>query len=426
MIREAVASGHGVGKSALAGFVINWALSTMPDTRIIITANTEPQLKTKTWPEVIKWQQISHTHYWFKSEATSIFSMIEGKKHSWRCDRITWNENNPQAFAGLHNKGKRIVLIFDEASEIHEKIWEVSEGALTDEDTEIIWLAFGNPTENAGGFYDCFHTRRHRWGNLHLDAREIEGTNKEFLQSIVDDYGEDSDRSRVRVRGLFPHGSSLQYIPHNLVYEAQTREARCNIDDPLIASLDIARGGEDNCVLRYRRGLDARSIPPVVVAGSEVHDSMKLVSIVSESLKEHKPDAFFFDGVGVGGPVGDRMKQLGFNVIEVKGGAKSPDDRYFDMNAFMWYKVKQWFLAGGAIDQSPVWDCDFKREYGHNSKDQLVMESKKDMKKRGLPSCDHADALAMTFAYPVALLGEYAEGVHKVKSNYDPYAEERL
>jgi len=145
-LRVARASGHGIGKSALIGMLVKWALDTCPDTRVIVTANTEAQLRTKTAPELAKWAGLALTSAWFRHSATAITSTMAGREKSWRCDLVTWSESNTEAFAGLHNQGKRIVLVFDEASGIADKVWEVALGALTDADTEIIWLAFGNPT----------------------------------------------------------------------------------------------------------------------------------------------------------------------------------------------------------------------------------------------------------------------------------------
>ena len=427
-IQEAIASGHGIGKSALVSWVILWAMSTMEDTRGVVTANTESQLKTKTWAELSKWHRLSINKHWFHFTATALYSVDKEHERSWRIDMVPWSERNTEAFAGLHNEGKRVLLIFDEASAIPDKIWEVSEGALTDENTEIIWFVFGNPTRNTGRFRQCFGKLKHRWGHSQIDSREVEGTNKAQLQKWVDDYGEDSDFVRVRVRGRFPRASNMQFISNDLVFEAQKREERWNITDPLLMMLDIARGGDDNCVIRFRRGLDAKSIKPIKIPGSEVRDSMKLVSLVVETINEKKPDYFFYDGTGVGGPVGDRIKQLGYTVFEVQFGSASPDPKYANLRAYMWGKAKDWLQSGGAIDQDEVLETDLTSvEYFHNKKDQLCLESKEDMKARGLASPDDGDALAMSFAFPVAPLPMPGEGGgSNFKSEYDPFDENRI
>jgi hypothetical protein len=181
VIREAVASGHGIGKGALIAWIADWAVSTLEDTKVVITANTERQLFTKTSPELAKWHRLSINRHWFRFTTTALYSTDPQHEKTWRVDLIAWSEHNTEAFAGLHNEGKRIVLLFDEASAIADQVWEVAEGALTDANTEIIWAAFGNPTRNTGRFRECFRKFRHRWNTRHVDSRTVDGTNKQQL-----------------------------------------------------------------------------------------------------------------------------------------------------------------------------------------------------------------------------------------------------
>src|SRR5690606_38633063 len=112
---------------------------------------------------------------------------------------VPWSERNTEAFAGLHNAGKRIIVIFDEASAIPDIIWETTEGALTDVDTEILWFVFGNPTRNTGRFRDCFDGGKfaHRWRQQKVDSRQVQRTNKKEIEDWIADYGLDSDFVRV-------------------------------------------------------------------------------------------------------------------------------------------------------------------------------------------------------------------------------------
>jgi hypothetical protein len=411
-IQMARASGHGVGKSTVAAWVVIWALSTMPEARVVVTANTETQLRTKTWPEVTKWLRMAINRHWFRPTATAICSVDPEHERLWRADAIAWSQENTEAFAGLHNKGRRVVLIFDEASAIADRIWEVSEGALTDEDTEIVWLAFGNPTRNTGRFRECFGRLRHRWDCDHVDSRAVEGTNKVQLQQWVTDYGEDSDFVRVRVRGMFPHASSMQFIPSEVVEAAASRDRDppVAIGEPLIMGVDVARFGDDASVIRFRRGRDARSIPPIKLRGV---DTIALAARVVDEARRHRVDAIFVDGGGVGGGVVDNLRYLRQPVMEVQFGGKA--DRamigqdgaivYANKRAEIWGNMREW-LRNGAIDDDPELHADLIGvEYGYtlrDGRDSLILERKEDMKKRGLPSPDNGDALALTFAYPVA------------------------
>lgn len=412
-LRIAVASGHGIGKSATISMVINWAMSTCDDTRVVVTANTENQLRTKTWPEVAKWTRLSLSRDWWQIPAMSIYSNEPGHDKSWRADATPWSENNTEAFAGLHNKGKRIVLIFDEASKIADKVWEVAEGALTDENTEIIWLAFGNPTLNTGRFRECFGRYRHQWLTYQIDSRTVDGTNKAYLNELVETHGEDSDLVRVRVRGQFPRQSVSQFISSEDVENAQAREVELDRGAPLIMGVDIARFGDDRCVIRYRRGRDAKSIPAVKWAGKDVHFSSNKIA---EEIKLHKPDAIFIDGGGVGGGVIDNLKAWGFRVIEINFGSEAGDSKkYHNKRAEMWGLARDWMPTGALEVDSDLKQDLIGPEYFFDKDGRIQLEKKEDMKKRGLASPDDGDALCLTFARPVARL-DMAASLHAARS----------
>jgi hypothetical protein len=409
-ILMARASGHGVGKSTVAAWAILWGLSTMPNARVVVTANTDSQLRTKTWPEVAKWLRLMINRDWFKATATAVFSAQAERERLWRADAIPWSEENTEAFAGLHNKGRRVILIFDEASAISDKIWEVSEGALTDEDTEIIWLAFGNPTRNSGRFRECFGRFRHRWDHGHIDSRLVEGTNKPQIEQWVRDYGEDSDFVRVRVRGVFPHAGSMQFISSELVEAAagSDRDVPWIRDEPVIMGVDVARFGDDASVLRFRQGRNARGIPPIKLRGA---DTMEPAARIADECNLHRIDAIFIDGGGVGGGVVDRCRQIGLKVTEVQFGAKSDrapvgQDRpigYANKRAEIWGTMREW-LRSGAIDNDPELIADLTGvEYGYvlrDGRDAIQLERKEDMKRRGLASSDDGDALALPSPTP--------------------------
>ena len=102
----------------------------------------------------------------------------------------------------------------------------------------------------------------------------------------------------------------------------------------------------------------------------------------------------------------DRIRQLRFPVVEVQFGAAAPDGKSANMRAYMWGNMRQWLIDGGAIPDDSGLESDLTApEYSHNSKDQLLLESKERMKGRGLASPDMADALALTFANPVGTGG---------------------
>jgi hypothetical protein len=408
-IRTAVASGHGIGKSAFVAWIILWALCTMEDSRVVVTANTDNQLRTKTWPELLKWHRRLICSHWFKAEATSIFANDPGHEKTWRADMIPWSERNTEAFAGLHNKGKRILVVFDEASAIPDIIWETTEGALTDSDTQILWCVFGNPTRNTGRFRECFGRFKHRWIRRQVDSRTVKITNKAEIKQWVDDYGEDSDFVRVRVRGVFPRAGSTQFIGSDIVEAASQREAHAGVYDALVLGVDVARFGDDETVIYIRKGRDGRTHEPIRLRGL---DTMQVAARVAEQWEFFRADAVFVDQTGVGSGVVDRLRQLRIPVTGVDNGAK-PDRAnpgqeatvYANKGAEMWGVMRDWLKEGGAIPDEPELKSQLEgREYGfvlRDGRDAIQLEKKSDMKKRGLSSPDIADGLALTFAYPV-------------------------
>lgn len=428
-IKVAVRSGHGIGKSATLAMVRGWAMSTMANTRGLVTANTFPQLRTKTLPEFAKWHALQVNSHWFDGSDTYRYTLDPKRRETWRFDAVAWNESNPAAFAGMHNAGCRIVLFFDEASEIPPIIWETAEGALTDADTEIVWLAFGNPTQTSGRFAECFGRDRGRWHTMEVDSRSVRRTNKAQIEEWIEAYGEDSDFVRVRVKGRPPRAGSLQLIGHDLVEEAMARElVPATIHDPMIFGVDVARFGDDASVVYRRRGYDGRSWPLLKFRGL---DTMQLAARVAELAVTDRPDAIFVDETGVGAGVIDRLRQMGLQgVMGVNFGAAADrgalsatgaaGEAYANKRAEIWGAMREWLKRGGAIpDDRELRDDLVGVQYGFNIRNEIQLEKKDDMKKRGLASPDCADALALSFSYPV--MSSRLERARKPR-DYDPHA----
>lgn len=391
----AVASGHGIGKSAQMGMLSNWAMSCFTNARVVITANTLSQLRTKTIPEVTKWFNSSITREWFDVQAQAI-----KVNDNWRMDAVSWSAHNTEAFAGLHNMGSIILILFDEASNIDDKVWEVTEGALTDENTVIIWVCFGNPTRNTGRFRECFRKLRHRWKTRHIDSRDVEGTNTEQLQRLVDDYGEDSDIVKVRVRGMFPNTSMKQFIGTDLVDKAQKTFLRPSQYDfaPGIIGVDPAWSGEDSLEIFYRRGLYSKHLLSI----PKNDDDVAVAQIVARFEDELDADAVFID-LGYGTGIHSVGKSLGRTWQLIAFGSASARADCINKRMEMWYEMREWLKEGGAIDpkDTVLYDDLIGPETVPRHDGIYQLESKLDMKDRGVPSPNRGDALALTFALPV-------------------------
>lgn len=442
-IQIAVASGHGVGKSALVAIIIMWAFTTSPDCRGVVTANTETQLKTKTWAELGRWFNLFIGKAHFQLTATALLSRDPSRERTWRIDMIPWSEKNPAAFAGLHNKGRRLILIMDEASEIPDIIHEVAEGAMTDADTEIIWLMFGNPTRNTGRFKAAFAGGQFAafWQSFQLDSRTVRITNKTRLNNWITAYGDDSDFVRIRVKGEFPKHGMMEFFSAADIDAAMTREVTTALSDPLALGVDVARFGSNNSVIFPRKGRDARTIPRQVFNGLSTTQLADEVFKTNQSLRA---DGIMIDGGGVGGGVVDNVRQrhlfchevqFGGNDIIASGSLWGAGGELYDNNRAAMYGFCRSWLKTGAIPNDP----ELKRQMlairytfkTRGGKDYILLEKKEDMiddDGNGV-SPDDIDGLVLTFAYPLsAHTNAGGDHPHKpfVESEYDPFSPERM
>lgn len=394
-IREATASGHGIGKSTLVAWIILWAMSTRPQLNGVVTANTLPQLATKTWRELSLWHKRMINEHWFKWTATK----FHHRQHpeTWFVAAVPNTEHNSEAFAGLH--GTHTLIIYDEASGIPDTIWEVSEGAMTD--PRAMWFVYGNPTKNTGKFRNCFANDT-RWTVRQIDSRTAKMTNKDEITEQIAEYGDDSDFVRVRVKGQFPRAGSMQFLASDIVDRAMVWECEyeAHFQMPVVIGVDVARYGDDKTVIAIRQGrklLELRKFREL--------NTMQVATITADAIREFRPAACFVDGVGIGAGVVDRLRLMDYEIIEVNAGSKPDDDvTYYNKRIEMWDRMKRWIRDGCDIPN----DTELRNgligiEYGFDDKERMRLERKQDMKRRGLDSPDEGDAIAHTFA---ELLGD--------------------
>jgi hypothetical protein len=404
--RLAIASGHGIGKSAFVSWIILFLMSTRVDTRMAITASTQFQLEDKTWPELSKWKNLMIHSHWFIWTATglSFAAYPEEKRKNYKATAATVSETNTEAFQGLHNEGKTVAVVFDEASGVLPKIWEVSEGALTD--GEAFFFAFGNPTQPEGEFADCFDKHSHMYRTRHIDSRSVSFTNKNALNDIIRKYGIDSDEARVRVLGLFPSNSAEGFFPADCIEQAMRREDAFDAGAALIMGIDGSRSGTgDKFRISYRQGRDARTLPSLEFPGM---NSIEAVRVVTGEAARVKPDAIVIEGTGPTIGLIDILKEMGYPVYEVYPGAPAQRHQEFQNNRAEWmWDMREWMWEKGVLPDHTQ-GLNLRSEllgirFGYQPQTQkMFIESKKDMKARGLPSPDEADSLVLTFAVRIA------------------------
>lgn len=388
--------------TALSAWIIHWFMATRPGCAGDVTANTKDQLEGKTWRELAKWNRRAINGHWFDWTATA-FKSVERPDY-WFIKAQPWSKERSEAFAGRHEGD--VLMLMDEASAIDDIIWEVTEGALTQKGA--LQIALGNLTRASGRFRECFGRRKHRWHTTSVDSRSAKMTNKAQIQEWIEDYGEDSDFVRVRIKGEAPRAGDMQFMSTDLVSEAMAREPVSWPNQPLVMGVDVARFGSDQSVIAFRRGRDACSIPWKKYRSI---NTMELAAEVAMLADRERVDAIFVEGGGsVGAGVIDRLRMLHRPVIEVipsvpvkKSRAGEGLGAPYNKRAEMWLLMREWLATGAIPDDQELEGELISVEYGYaGPHDALLLEKKERMKERGLSSPDCADALALTFAEPVA------------------------
>jgi hypothetical protein len=222
-------------------------------------------------------------------------------------------------------------------------------------------------------------------------------TNKAQIAEWLDIYGEDSDFARVRVYGQFPRVGDVQFIATDVVDRAMGAAVPKIDEDYLVMGVDVARFGSDATVISLRSS--NRLVDLVEYRGL---DTMMTSSRVAELINRYNPDTVFVDGVGLGAGVVDRLRQLNFQVVDVQSAAAPNDGRYQNKRAEMWGGLKEWLDGNVSLLRNEKLRSQLIAvEYGLTVRGKIQLESKADMRKRGLESPDEGDSVALTFAEPI-------------------------
>lgn len=407
-VKMAISSGVGPGKTALMAWIWHWLMDTRPDCKCRVTANTVTQLETVTWAEIRKWGALKLTaNRW---TMTSEMMYATGDRTNWFGVRTTCAPENAQAFAGWHNVTSTTANFYDEGGTIPEEIFEKGRGI--EVDGESFQFVFGQCSRRSGQLHRAvFGAERDVWDHRIINGYDVVTSDvvlakyKEWEETYG---GEDCDYCRVHIKGLPPNADELQFIDHPRILQATRNAPQIVYGDPLVAGVDVSGGGGAWSVARFRRGNNARDVPPIRLTGQQTvaNDRQLLVSKLANALTEHKVDAMFIDSA-FGAVIVSRLRDMGFRQVhEVSFGGDSLDIHDANMRAYMWRSLKDW-LPKGCIDPRDQRLQDDLEGPGYhiNRQNKLVLESKADMQKRGIASPDDGDALALTFAQPVNAAG---------------------
>jgi len=407
VFRLALASGRGIGKSALVSWLILWMVTTRIGSTVIVSANSEAQLRSVTWAEITKWLAMLINSHWWEISATRVMpakwltelverDLRKGTRY-WSVEGRLWSAENPDSYAGVHNHDG-VMLIFDEASGIPDAIWDVSQGFFTENTPHRFWMAFSNPRRPTGYFFECFAAKRAFWKSKNINSLDVEGTDHSVYKQIIDEYGEDSPQAKIEVYGEFPSVGDDQFIPAHWVDEAFKRPRWKDETAPVVIGVDPARGGADSTVIAVRQGRDI-----IALKRYSGEDTMTVVGRVIEAIEDYRPALVCIDEGGLGYGIVDRLTEQKYKVRGVNFGWKAKNPvAWGNKRAEMWGAMRDWLKTASVKEDRQLKADLVGPTKKPNSAGTIFLEGKKEMKARGLASPDAADAIAVTFAFPVA------------------------
>ena len=402
--RISVRSGHGVGKSTAASWAMLWYLMTRYPVKVVVTAPTSSQLFDALFAEIKRW---------VKEMPPALSELLEVKS-----DRIelrpspteafisarTSRAEQPEALQGIHSD--HVMLVADEASGVPEAVFEAAAGSMSGHSAVTVLL--GNPVRSSGYFFETHNRLKSEWFTLHVNCEKSKRVSKEFVREMAIKYGEESNAYRVRVLGEFPLSDDDTMIPFSVVEQAMNRDIEVDRFAPMIYGVDVARFGSDKSALAKKKG-------NVIIEVKKWRglDLMQLVGAIKseyEAEESHdRPVSIYIDSIGLGSGVVDRLRELGLPAVGINV-SESPAMKgsYINLRAELWGKMKNWLEQRNCVipkDDDLLADLTAPR-YTFNSSGKLRVESKDEMKKRGLASPDMADACILTLA------GDAAVGIY--------------
>ncbi len=403
--RISVRSGHGVGKSAYLSWVILWWMSTRLG-KVACTAPTGHQLQDVLWGELSKWYR--KMPKWYQDQLSLKNERLEvvGSEAEAFAVARTARRETPEAFQGFHSSAGMLFIV-DEASGVDNLIFEVGQGAMSSQGAKTILT--GNPTRTSGYFYDTFHSDRANWHTIKVACSDSSMVDPAFIQEMEDKYGVDSNVYRVRVLGDFSKEGDDTVIPLSWIESAVARDVEFNPNRNTVWGLDVARFGSDRTALCKRRG-NTITEPIVTWQGKDLMQTCGLVMAEYkrvEAFEDERPEEILVDSIGLGSGVVDRLAELGLPARGINvGEAPSIDGKtYMRLRDELWFRAREWFEQRDCC--LPEDSAELVAElsipsYHYTSAGKIQVESKDNMKKRGLRSPDLADAFCLTLANETA------------------------
>ncbi len=398
--RITIRSGHGTGKDAFAAWAILWFMSTRAYAKVPATAPTARQLNDVLWSELAKWFRRSKLQDEFIHQKDKFFHKAAPKE--WWVRPISpqvrgSKEDQAETLAGLH--GDHMLILVDEASGVPDPVFTPLEGAMTQDDNMTILI--GNMTRNTGYFYDSHYNTKlsSRWKKLHWDSRDSENVSKDMIDFFRIKYGEDSNVFRIRVMGEPPLDGDNTLIPLHWARQCIGNDIVVPEDEPIYLGVDVARYGDDKTVILPRKGN--------IIKPWETIQSMNVIDVacrVNQTYQDVDAEGAAIDEIGIGAGTYDWLVKHGqTNVFGINVAVKANEpEKYYRLRDELWWHVREKCEKARYSfpdDEASEELCNelSSPQYTYNKTSGAIkVESKRDMKLRGVMSPNIADALGLT------------------------------
>lgn len=414
--RIAIRSGHRVGKTLTLAILAVWHLVTKYPQKTIITAPTSPQLFNSLFPEIMTLCKrlpdfIGNSKTGLLSYYTDMITLKSDPDGSFLAAR-TADPTNPEGFQGIHSEN--VLFIWDEASGIDERLFNAARGSMAS--PNACRVLAGNPTRLNNTFHKAFTTLAEFYEKFHVSSIGLPTVDPDFIREVREEFGVESTEYAIRILGDFPETDEDSYISNAIVKAARKRFIVEPPMSALVYGVDPGGGkNRDNSVITRRAGLDYirdqvafRNKNTMQLVGEIVAMATEDRNNLIRQYKEYNRSLMFLppvpalivvDIIGIGQGVGERLAELGFNVLAINASESTPEDPLCHRVRDLLWKNTRKFLDTGKCkipDEDLLQTELTQAHYEYSSGGVLMIESKKSMKKRGLRSPDRADSLALT------------------------------
>ncbi|MCX6822231.1 MAG: hypothetical protein NTW30_05655 [Candidatus Aenigmarchaeota archaeon] len=390
-----ISSGHGIGKSNVLSMLILWYLFCFKDAQIPCTAPTSEQMHD------ILWKELAAMHKRMPAKIQSLYDWsanyirIVESPETWFARAKTARKENPEALAGVH--GDHVMFVVDESSGVPQEIFNTAEGAMTGENVIVIMIS--NPTRMIGYFYDSHNSDKEAWETMQFSSKDSPIVNEDYITRITEKHGEESDEYKIRVLGEFPAADAIDdqgYVPLFLETDLRQVEDMLFVGDCLMG-IDPAGEGKDETVWVVRDRFKSK-----IVCKEKISNEKSIAEKTLTLMDYYKvrPENIYVDNFGIGANVAQEMAIEGYRVNGINVGDKAYDERFVNLRAEVYWKIKEWVRTGGEFITHDGWKELLYIRYRNQLGGKLQIMPKGDMKKKLGRSPDHADALSLTFVRP--------------------------